>query len=529
MRKGVPVNLDSFSRQIGEDSSAGALLLEIRNEIIALKERQELTEAFHLELANAVGGLFGEIQKHATTLEKDVVPFVRDIAHIQGILTESHKNLLGVCEKHFNSPAPAVDPAVRGQLHAIKALGQLTYRKLAPVAGRIRCVFLVHSVDTWDALAGICEAMQSDDRFEPLVVTINRNYPGEQGFGGEDATSRALTKAGVKHLRLGMQDSFEGLAILQALMPDVIFRQSQWERDVPPAFRVSEMSFAKICFVPYASSIVAHVSKDTSAGTMALGYDEPFQRVAWRIFVDVKRNKDIVESYQHVDPSRVIISGNPKYDTLLKAVGSDQWPIESKGDRKAFRVVWAPHHSLGNMWLAFGVFHKIYKQMLYWAMARPDIEFVMKPHPALYGIATSEGHISKFELDNFFTQWSALENCSICHGQYAELFASSDLLITDGVSFLLEYQLFNKPLVFFDSGRHVPLNDLGKLAEAAAHVVTDFAEMQTAVDEYRNGKPWEREEERRALLEAMIPAGRSPTKRILDEIADGIIEGASLS
>jgi hypothetical protein len=41
------------------------------------------------------------------------------------------------------------------------------------------------------------------------------------------------------------------LDILRNLMPDVMFRQQQWESPLPPGMRTLEISFARICVVPY--------------------------------------------------------------------------------------------------------------------------------------------------------------------------------------------------------------------------------------------------------------------------------------
>src|SRR5262249_14225023 len=150
---------------------------------------------------------------------------------------------------------------------------------------------------------------------------------------------------------------------------------------------------------------------------------------------------------------------------------------------------------------AFGVFHLIFEQMLDWARQSPDIDFVMKPHPALLSTAVGQGHVSQQRMDAFLSGWAAQPNCGVCDGQYAELFAASDLLISDGVSFLTEYHLFDKPLIFFDSARHVPFNDLGRAAQAASDVVRNFHDMQSAVLAYKNGKPWEHYEARARLRE----------------------------
>src|SRR5690606_19422669 len=197
------------------------------------------------------------------------------------------------------------------------------------------------------------------------------------------------------------------------------------------------------------------------------------------------------------------------------------WPIPERNGR-AYRVIWAPHHSVGNDWLAFGVFHQMYKDMLHWAETVPNIHFVLKPHPGLFPLVVDMGLVSRTQLDTFMAHWQALPNCAIVDGQYGELFAASDAMLTDGMSFLTEYQLFDKPLVFIDSRRHVPLNALGQMAVDCADTVTTLAAAKAAVLSYADGKSPDNAEAHARLIRTVLPGDRSSTAIILDAIAEGL-------
>lgn len=68
----------------------------------------------------------------------------------------------------------------------------------------------------------------------------------------------------------------------------------------------------------------------------------------------------------------------------------------------------------------------------------------------------------------------------------------------------------------------MPFNELGSLAEAAAHRVGSFDDMHAAVLDYKAGKAWERCAERSALRQAMVPRDRSSVVIIMDDIAEGL-------
>jgi hypothetical protein len=383
----------------------------------------------------------------------------------------------------------------------------------------------VHAIESWDAQIDLYEAMLLDDRFEPLVVSINRRFPGDAGYGGEAQTSAELEKAGVRHIRLGMEPSWPALDILRALQPDVVFRQSQWEQDVPPAFATSRLNFARICSVPYGMSIVGKFSPgDQSVGGVnEQSFDQYYHRMAWRVFCETEQTRDYFLQFGHSDPEKFIVSGYPKLTRLLRArEEAESWPIAAAGERR-FRVIWAPHYSVKTDWLGFGTFDQIYGDFLAWARERPDIDFVLKPHPALFTFAVRSGALAQHELDAFQEAWQALPNCALELGTYAKLFAASDLMVTDGLSFFTEYPIFGKPLIFLDSGRHVPMNALGDAALAAAHHVSTFEAMKAAVEGYAGGAAWMFEKQRQALLKVLFPREQEPMEIILGSIADGFV------
>ena len=61
--------------------------------------------------------------------------------------------------------------------------------------------------------------------------------------------------------------------------------------------------------------------------------------------------------------------------------------------------------------------------------------------------------------------------------------AASDLLVTDGLSLLVEYQLFERPLVFLERAGHRPFNELGQLVQRGAHTVNSVEEARTVAEQ----------------------------------------------
>ena len=175
--------------------------------------------------------------------------------------------------------------------------------------------------------------------------------------------------------------------------------------------------------------------------------------------------------------SYVHFLGSPKIDSLRKEAleGKASWPIVGSG----YRVVWAPHHSYSPHWLNFGVFSKVKDQMLDFAKANPDIQIVLRPHPFLWGTLTDRKVISEQEFNSWRSEWDELANTSVDEdGSYAELFLATDVLVTDGISFLGEYPLIaGKPTIFFENDGHWQFTATGELAANASVRVKTFSEL----------------------------------------------------
>lgn len=504
-----------------------AKLDTLTSEVAAVRAQQNVDNEFQLELVK-----FLELTRNEQrTRDEAILAAIKGKAGGAGA-QDTTRGLAEVVARYFEQLQKCGERQTGDllrQIDLVKQVANAAVRKLPPSGQRIRCVFLVHVFEAWDALSDVHQAMLADARFEPLVATIPRRFPGDKGYGGEEATSKALSDIGVRHLRLGMSNSMEALDVLKALGPDVIFRQSHWENDVPPGFRTPELVFARLCSVPYGTSLVQRfmVNERVDGDVSAFAFDQAYHRVAWRIFCETEATRSYFQGFRHSDPEKFVLSGFPKLESLQRAGRRAVWPL-SGGERRGYRVIWAPHHSVGDKWLAFGVFHLIYRQMLEWARSAPDIEFVLKPHPALMKSLVLERRLKEETLDAFVREWESLENCCVRTGQYAELFAASDLMITDGLSFLTEYQLFRKPLIFIDSGRHVPFNTIGALAEACSHRVRSFEEMKQAALGYKAGAAWPFEAEREKLLKVLLPNRQPAASVILDSIHDGIRSASRL-
>lgn len=348
-----------------------------------------------------------------------------------------------------------------------------------------RVLFLVHMLGTWSSYHDLVEAMVRSDDFVPVVVSTARRFRGSNGLYGEEEVHRGLTARGVAHLRLAPDDLDDALSLIKAIDPDLIFRQSQWDDDVPDELATSRLGFARTCLIPYETmNIVVNVEGERTPNTAV---DSDYHRAAWLVFCTNELMLDAAVRDGAREGSQFRVVGHPKADRLRRATPS--WPVD--GPAPGGRVVWSAHHTIGQGWTDFGAFHVMRDEMLAWARRRADVHFVFMPHPALLPFPDSDDSpISRAEFDGWTAAWSALPNTAVVsETEYGPTLAASDVMVTDGLSMLVEYQLFTKPVIFFDRDGHRPFNAIGERVALGVHPVRTVPDARRLAEEFLDGQP----------------------------------------
>jgi CDP-glycerol glycerophosphotransferase (TagB/SpsB family) len=166
------------------------------------------------------------------------------------------------------------------------------------------------------------------------------------------------------------------------------------------------------------------------------------------------------------------------------------------------------------------VFVKIKDQMLAFAKANPEIQIVLRPHPFLWGTLTDRKVLTSAELESWRQAWDELTNTAVDEdGSYAELFLATDVLVTDGISFLGEYPLVtNKPTIFFENDGHWKFTAIGELAADASIRVKSFLELEKTIEQSRTQGLPDRSTQINRLTAASSPNPGESAARILEKV-----------
>ncbi|ELQ6221716.1 hypothetical protein R2320_002986 [Cronobacter turicensis] len=407
------------------------------------------------------------------------------------------------------------------KLHRLADLSHTNFRLSASISKRmtrsfdkIRCLFLINNLNAWHALDALIRALRLGEDFDVSVASVNKRFPGQSGFSGEPDVHEFLSARGIHHIRLGMEDSFQALDIIMALSPDVIFRQSQWDDDYPPGFSSGYLSFTRLAIVTYGiCNIVENVHFKGDIKNSAV--DSLFHRRCWRVYCANDEMLSIARRDGSLKGRQFRVVGHPKIDYLLSVKPS--WPFD-RVRGTTYRILWSPHHSITHGWTDFGLFPFIWRHMLAIAEKLTTVEFVFCPHPALMTqLSGPHSPVSEDDWKEFKKRWAALPGCHQYYGaDYAAVAAASDLIITDGISLLMEGQLLRKPILFTERETHAPFNSIGNCLLKGFHTINDADVLEETVMALLSGKLSDLAAEQTENIERLFPVRDAVSNIVAD-------------
>jgi CDP-glycerol glycerophosphotransferase (TagB/SpsB family) len=159
----------------------------------------------------------------------------------------------------------------------------------------------------------------------------------------------------------------------------------------------------------------------------------------------------------------IVVAGYPMADLFLDKDRkfSNPWKNTEKQLKK---IIWAPHHSILRGQVQYSSFLKYYDFIFYLAEKyRDKIQITFKPHPNLKKNLYRHKEWGQERTDKYYKSWDELENGQYIGGDYVDLFLTSDGMIHDSSSFMIEYHYTLKPVLFLSKVLD-QLNSIGELA-----------------------------------------------------------------
>jgi hypothetical protein len=379
-----------------------------------------------------------------------------------------------IMDAEADLPPAILDPLLRFKVdvwHAaqLERLARLRAARAGTAERPLRVVFLVPETSLWDVYGSIHAAMREDPRFCPRVIAFCRR--GVAAAETEDQTRAFFADRAIEAECVGFgSDEPEPIPPDAA---DVLF-YTLGSVAYPPAYQIEFTSLSFLtCYLPYGVML---------AKAYDYQFNQSFHHAAWRLFAATPREAALHRRYSHRREDAVACEGYPKFD-VLHAVPRDPAARPT--------VIWAPHWTIGVIYpaLNFGLFNEFAWSMLGVIDANPDIDFVFKPHPTLAHACQATGYMPDGAYQAWLATLGQRPNVAIfAQGDYAALFARSDGMLTDSISFLAEYMLADRPLLFLDRADRAKLAPVGEAIIASHQSGTDLAAIERFLETCVRGR-----------------------------------------
>lgn len=336
----------------------------------------------------------------------------------------------------------------------------------------INVLFFALDSNTWK-YDSVFQAMQKDPVFSPLVLAVPQVNKGKEFMlyqlkhGCEYYESKGYpTVCSYNEETDLFVDAF-------SLHPDIIFFSNPYDGLVDDRYNIRY--YEQNCLTCYVNYGFCSVPEQWSCASY-------FHQRVWRYYVECVDNLEQVKRYY--TGNNCVITGYPTSDLFMsvKETGKD-WKIQ---DNIHKRIIWAPHHTIEGQtgMIQFSTFLLYYDFMFQIADEFKDsVQFVFKPHPLLKPALYNHPGWGKKKTDDYYKRWAEGENTSFVNGDYADLFKSSDAMIHDCGSFIIEYLYVQKPVMILGNfDRLSQSNKVGREAYACHYEGKTQADIRSFIE-----------------------------------------------
>lgn len=332
----------------------------------------------------------------------------------------------------------------------------------------------------------IYQLMDNDPFFDPVVFVCPYLREKKKKMLEEmNATCELMESKGYNFIKTFDERNNVWVDVKGQIKPDIVFFSVPFDY-TKDQYRIHHFTESLSCYVPYFF---------TTNGKKGKNYDGPFHNLAWRNFYETEIHKQYAQKYARNKGGNVVVSGYPRLDDFLYPYSvSDPWPLSEHK-----RIIWAPHHTIdgqgqGLNYSTFKQYHSVFKEI---ALEYADqIQIAFKPHPMLKEKLYKDAEWGQKRADEYYQFWDELGNGLLEQSDYTNLFLTSDALVHDCSSFMVEYLSTSKPPLYL-------LHD-GNVSER----LHEFGEM--ALENHYHAK---RANDIREFIEGQVLGGRDPMRQ----------------
>lgn len=379
---------------------------------------------------------------------------------------------------------------------------------------KIKCVFLGLFSEIWK-YDYVYKIMKDNPRFDPIILVCPINtYGYENMLKRMDDCYDFFKQKGYKVIKSYDCHDKKYINLGIDIKPDIIFYTNPYKGLIDDRYFITNFQNILTIYVPYYYN---------EGVDYKITYDTMFHNLLWRQYLETDFHMNLSKTYSLTKGRNSVVTGYPGIEKFLNPVGEikdDCWKCKSK---RIKRIIWAPHHTLQAAWSChYSCFLQYCDVMVNLAQKyKNEAQFVFKPHPLLRN--KLDILWGKDKTKEYYDKWAQMENTSLKDGDYADLFLTSDAMIHDSGSFLIEYLYVNKPVM--RTINDIPLekmyNPFALKCLDQYYKAYNEKDIEQFIQNVINGVDPLKEQRTKFVNEVLMPKG-SPSQNIIDDILDSI-------
>lgn len=312
---------------------------------------------------------------------------------------------------------------------------------------QVNVIFLVSDKSVWKTDL-VFQNMEKDSRYNPCIVVIPRINAIDMLENAKD-TYDFFKKKGYQSKITYSNDNWQRLDIIDDI--DIIFFSNPHAISLPQ-YLISSLYKKLTCYVPYFEQI------DTDYETHFNGLTE---NLCWKVFQINDIHKDIAFKHAFNRGRNIHVVGYPATESLYNEdeIKRNPWKIDLPK-----KIIIAPHHSIVSTmpWASSTFLETAETLKSLSSLFSNSVCFAFKPHPLLKGKLYNHPNWGVKKTEQYWDFWRSQKNTQFEDGGYIDLFKTSDAMIHDCSSFIIEYLYVEKPCLYLNPNIRDGLNEYGK-------------------------------------------------------------------
>lgn len=380
---------------------------------------------------------------------------------------------------------------------------------------KIKVVFLELFEGMWK-LDPVFRKMLDDPRFEPIILICPCiSYSEDVMWEGMERTY-TFFKNKKYPVILAYIEAEERWINLQEIKPDIVFFS------IP--HNMTRKEYYEDAYLNYLSCFCGYGYIISEMGDKVPNFDQPLHNALWRNFATDEYAYNGFKKFSTIKGRNTILTGYPALEYLIN---NPEEILVWKTRDKRKKIIFAPHHTIENIhgfklsnFLEYADFFKELSLKY-----KNDVVWCFKPHPELKVKLYQHSDWGVDRTNCYYRFWENQENTQLNEGEYTNLFLESDAMIHDCGTFLVEYLMQKKPVLYLISeNTKNTLSPLAIKALAACTQASNQDEIEQFVIHLIAGTVRMKDEHTLFYHQEFIPLyyENCPSSKIIQEIKQNI-------